>query len=157
MLSSLALFSATNLLHYVITIKRRLPAENRPSSPKIASMNVCQRLIFCDFPSFSGGILTATLQIGTHNMGFPLFEKLFRVCRNHIPSKGPGFWSSLSCADNGRRIFIHLQCWEVLLFLTILRQWCIKIRVLRAEDFYTPLALNCQKGSTSQLWRCYRV
>ena len=31
-------------------------------------------------------------------------------------------------------------------FLTIQRQRCIKFRVLRAQDFYTPLALNCQNG-----------
>ena len=47
----------------------------------------------------------------------------------------------------GRRpIFIHLQCWELLPLLTIQRQWCIKFRVLRAQDFYTPLARNCPKG-----------
>ena len=46
----------------------------------------------------------------------------------------------------GRLIFIHLQCWELLPLLTIQRQRCIKFRVLRAQDFYTPLALNCQKG-----------
>ena len=41
---------------------------------------------------------------------------------------------------------MHLQCWEVLPFLTFQRQRCIKFRVLRAQDLYTPLALNCQKG-----------
>ena len=46
----------------------------------------------------------------------------------------------------GRLIFIHLRCWEPLPFLTIQRQRCIKFRVLRAQDFYTPLPLNCQKG-----------
>ena len=46
----------------------------------------------------------------------------------------------------GRLVFIHLRCWEVLPFLTIQRQRCIKLRVLRAQDFYTPLPLNCQKG-----------
>ena len=46
----------------------------------------------------------------------------------------------------GRLILIHLQCWEMLPFLTIQRQRCIKFRVLREEDFYTPLALNYQKG-----------
>ena len=47
---------------------------------------------------------------------------------------------------NGRLIFIHHRCWEVLSFLTNQRQWCIKFRVLRAQDFYTPLPLNCPKG-----------
>ena len=46
----------------------------------------------------------------------------------------------------GRLNFIHLQCWEVLPFLSIQHQRCIKCRVFRAQDFYTPLALNCQKG-----------
>ena len=30
-------------------------------------------------------------------------------------------------------------------FLRIQRQQCIKFRVLGAQDFYTPLPLNCQK------------
>ena len=47
---------------------------------------------------------------------------------------------------NGRLIFIHLQCWEVLPFCRFQRQRCIKIRVLRAQDFYTPLALKTAKG-----------
>ena len=45
-----------------------------------------------------------------------------------------------------RLIFIHLQCWEVLPFCRFQRQRCIKIRVLRAQDFYTPLALQTAKG-----------
>ena len=45
----------------------------------------------------------------------------------------------------GRQIFIHLQCWELLSLLTIQRQQCIKFRVLREQDSYAPLALNCQK------------
>ena len=44
---------------------------------------------------------------------------------------------------HGRLIFIHLQCWEVLPLLIIQRQQWIKFRVPRAQDFYTPLALNC--------------
>ena len=47
---------------------------------------------------------------------------------------------------SGRLIFTHLRCWEVLSFLTIQRQRCIKFRALRAQDFYTPLPLNCPKG-----------
>ena len=46
----------------------------------------------------------------------------------------------------GRVIFIHHQCWEVLPFCRFQRQRCIKIRVLRAQDFYTPLALKTVKG-----------
>ena len=46
----------------------------------------------------------------------------------------------------GGLIFIHLQCWEVLPFLTIQRQRCIKFLFLKDPEFYTLLALNCQKG-----------
>ena len=46
----------------------------------------------------------------------------------------------------GRPIFIHLQCWEGMPFLTMQHQRCIKFRVLRAQDLYTPLARNRQKG-----------
>ena len=49
-------------------------------------------------------------------------------------------------AGTGRLIFIHHQCWEVLPFCRFQRQRCIKIRVLRAQDFYTPLALKTAKG-----------
>ena len=58
----------------------------------------------------------------------------------------------------GRLIFIHLQCWEVLPFSRFQRQRCIKIRVLRAQDFYTPLALKirvCNSGAgngCANLW-----
>ena len=46
----------------------------------------------------------------------------------------------------GSLIFIHHRCWEVLPFLTIQRQWCIKILCPKDPEFYTPLALNRQKG-----------
>ena len=46
----------------------------------------------------------------------------------------------------GRLIFIHHQCWEVLPFSTIQRQRCIKILCPKDPEFYTLLALNCQKG-----------
>ena len=67
----------------------------------------------------------------------------------------PGFfWAFLAEQDRntwchglaGRLIFIHHQCWEVLPFWRFQRQRCIKIRVLRAQDFYTPLALKTAKG-----------
>ena len=35
----------------------------------------------------------------------------------------------------GRLIFIHLRCWEVLPFLTLLRQRCIKILCLKDPEF----------------------
>ena len=54
------------------------------------------------------------------------------------------FWTFIR--GSGRRIFIHHQCWEVLPFCRFQRQRCIKIRVLRAQDFYTPLALKTAKG-----------
>ena len=47
---------------------------------------------------------------------------------------------------DGRLIFIHLQCWQLLPFLTIQRQRCIKILCPKDPEFYTPLPLNCQKG-----------
>ena len=47
---------------------------------------------------------------------------------------------------DGRLIFIHLRCWEVLPFLTSQRQRCIKILCPKDPEFHTPLALNCQKG-----------
>ena len=52
----------------------------------------------------------------------------------------------LKANGSGRLIFIHLQCWEVLPFCRFQRQRCIKIRVLRAQHFYTPLALKTAKG-----------
>ena len=55
-----------------------------------------------------------------------------------------GLW--LVRAQHGRLIFIHLQCREVLPFGRFQRQRCIKIRVLRPQDFYTPLALKTAKG-----------
>ena len=47
---------------------------------------------------------------------------------------------------SGRLIFIHLECCEVLPFCRFQRQRCMKIRALRAQDFYTPLALKTAKG-----------
>ena len=47
---------------------------------------------------------------------------------------------------SGRRIFIHHQCWEVLRFCRFQRQRCTKVRVLRSQDFHTPLALKTAKG-----------
>ena len=41
---------------------------------------------------------------------------------------------------------IHHQCREVLPLGRFQRQRRIKIRVLRAQDFYTPLALKTTKG-----------
>ena len=57
----------------------------------------------------------------------------------------------------GRLIFIHHQCWEVLPFLTIQRQRCIIILCPKDPEFYTLLALKCQKGSTSQHWWCIEI
>ena len=45
----------------------------------------------------------------------------------------------------GRLIFIHHQCWEVLLFCRFLRQRCIKTLCPKDPDFYTPLALKKAK------------
>ena len=69
-------------------------------------------------------------------------------------SKEPSvFWATVY----GRPISIHLRCWEVPPFLTIQRQRYVKFRVLRAQDFYTPLPLNCQKGQHSQDWWCIEI
>ena len=56
----------------------------------------------------------------------------------------------------GRLIFVHLQCWEALPFARIQRQRCIKFRVLRAQEFYTPLALNSQKGQCLPALEVYK-
>ena len=64
----------------------------------------------------------------------------------HTPPLSCLCHESLPSLIFGRLIFIHLRCWEVLPFLTIQRKRCIKLRVLRAQDFFTPLPLNCQKG-----------
>ena len=53
---------------------------------------------------------------------------------------------SIHSRNCGRLIFIHHQCWEVLPFCRFQRQRCIKIRVLRAQNFYTPLPLKTAKG-----------
>ena len=42
-------------------------------------------------------------------------------------------------------------------FLTIQRQRCIKFRVLRAQDFYAPLALNFQKGQHLPALVVYKI
>ena len=47
---------------------------------------------------------------------------------------------------NGRLIFIHHQCWEVLPFCRFQCQRCIKILCPKDPDFYTPLALKTAKG-----------
>ena len=56
----------------------------------------------------------------------------------------------------GRLICMRLQCCEALPFFTIQRQRRIKLRVLRAQDFYTPLALNCQKGQCLAALEVYK-
>ena len=60
-------------------------------------------------------------------------------------------WAFICHPYFGRLTLIHLRCWEVLPLLTIQRQRCTEFRVLRAQEFYTQLPLNCQKGHcTSQ-------
>ena len=73
-----------------------------------------------------------------HIWMFPCTKKGSRV---HSP-KAPFYGTTLF----GRLIFVHLHCWEVLPFLTFQRQRCIKILCPKGPEFYTPLALNCQKG-----------
>ena len=65
-----------------------------------------------------------------------------------VPALSEALFSALflvAAFKFGRLIFIHLQCWEVLPFLTIQRQRCIKILCPKDPEFYTPLALSCQK------------
>ena len=57
---------------------------------------------------------------------------------------------TLFSRNGGRLIFVHLQCWEVYNICRFQRQRCIKVRVLRAQDFYTPLALKTAKGQHLQ-------
>ena len=52
-----------------------------------------------------------------------------------------------------RPMFVHLQCWEVLPFLTIQPQQSVKFRVLSAQEVYTPLAtLPALEVHISQSW-----
>ena len=52
----------------------------------------------------------------------------------------------MSTTTNGRLIFIHTStAGRCCIFLPFQRQRCIKLRVLWAQCFYAPLALNCQK------------
>ena len=57
----------------------------------------------------------------------------------------------------GRLIFIHLRCWEVLPFSTLQRQRCVKILCPKDPEFYTPLALNCQKRQNLSALELYKV
>ena len=84
----------------------------------------------------------------------PLFViltlSLQRPCRDSI-LRGFRAWrarGTFMVGERGRQIFYTppVQCCEVLPFLTIQRQKYIKFRVLRAQSFYTALALSCQKG-----------
>ena len=48
----------------------------------------------------------------------------------------------------GRLILYTSSAGRCCLFFTIQRQWCIEILCPKDPEFYTPLALNCQKGQT---------
>ena len=88
------------------------------------------------------GALRLLREIGAKRRGHLGFKSfvvsiLFVFCVS-----GPARWKN----NFGRLVFIHHQCWEVLPFCRFQRQRCIKIRVLRAQDFYTPLALKTANG-----------
>ena len=85
---------------------------------------------------------------GQNSARFPCENANLPHCAyfTHIPPPPP----------KKKLIFIHLQCWEVLRFLTLQRQRCMTFRVLRARDFYTPLA-TAKRCSTSQHWRCIKI
>ena len=115
--------------------------------------------------SFEKGVLSkwfhSQKQRHEHNYFWPVTPPLRDVIPRivglewpDIPQRGAANVSVATPA--GRLILIHLQCWEVLSFLTIQRQRCIKFRVLRAQDFYTLLALNCQKGQRLPALEVYR-
>ena len=87
----------------------------------------------------------------------PFFPKHIRgSCGNKILG-----CSVVLLGSFGGLIFIHLQYWEVLPFLTFQRQRCIKILCPKDPEFYSPLALNSREGqhlgATSQHWRCTRI
>ena len=56
------------------------------------------------------------------------------------------FSVQLPFKENGRLIFIHLQCWEVLPFCRFSAPVVYKNPVPKDPDFYTPLALKKAKG-----------
>ena len=59
-------------------------------------------------------------------------------------------------AENGRLIFIHLQCWEVLPFCCFQRQRCIKMLCPKDPDFYTPLGLKKAKEQHLPALKVYK-
>ena len=63
---------------------------------------------------------------------------------------------TFSWLNDGRLILIHLHCWELLLFLTIQRQRCIKILCPRDPEFYTPLALNSRERQRPPALEVYK-
>ena len=85
-------------------------------NPEIASINVCQRPVFCDFPSFSMEILTAPLQIGTPHVGFSAQFPAKNSPGNLTPDKRVWFWKCdlhrmhAFCKLNARVIVYFLQC-----------------------------------------------
>ena len=99
------------------------------------------------------GVHTRRAAIVNHPAVVNLLRVAFLVRQGPLEACRSAFvkffvWHELFCmlALHGRLIFIHHQCWEVLPFCRFQRQRCIKIRVLRAQDFYTPLALKAAKG-----------
>ena len=85
-------------------------------------------------------------------------KECFGKCRPQTGCRGK--WGCrgkcLKTASGGSLILIHLHCWEVLPFLTMRRQRCIKILCPKDPEFYTPLALNCQKGKHLPALEVYR-
>ena len=59
--------------------------------------------------------------------------------------------------NTGRPIFIHLQCWEVLPFLTFQHQRCMKILCPQHPQFIHRWRWIVKKGSASQHWRCIKI
>ena len=97
--------------------------------------NVYQETLLC-MKSFWDALYLWHIFCSSLSFFLPIFPLIFTINLSGLQTAIGG--------QNGRLIFIHLQCWEVLPFCRFQRQRCIKIRVLRAQDFYTLLALKCQ-------------
>ena len=91
-----------------------------------------------------------TETITNENLGiFLAFVFVMERQVNKSKVNSPSFSFAFAFVTNiGRLIFIHLQCWKVLPFVTIQRQQCIKFRGPQSTGFYTPLG----SGVESSKW-----
>ena len=68
------------------------------------------------------------------------------LLRSNLSAANSQFALFLELVEDGKLIFIHHQCWEVLPFCRFQRQRCKKILCPKDSDFHTPLALKAAKG-----------